>query len=144
MKRSTLFFLAALFLSGVATAQSDQVEEAILNAHNAWFAAFDRGDVDAIDRMETDDFVLVNRDRIVDKRQQLENIRTGLGGGTEMTRVTGVHSFSLIGDAAVLTGLAYSSSQAGGESFLFSEVWVQREGRWQIRLAHFSSVGAEP
>jgi len=143
MRIGTCLILATLCISSAAGAQQNQVEQQILDAHKNWFAAFDRGDVNAIDAMETSDFVLVNGDRIVTKQQQLENIRTGYGGGVDMTRVVGVHSFSLIGNAALITGLQYSSSQAGGDSILFTEVWVQEDGRWKLRSAHFSPVADE-
>ena len=141
MRSATCLILLTVCLSGVARAQIGQAEQAVIEAHNAWFAAFDRGDIEAIDQIETDDFVLVNGDRIVEKHQQLENIRTGFGGGVEMTRVVGVHSFSLLGNAAVITGVAYSSSQAGGDSIVFTEVWVQSGSSWRIRSAHFSTIG---
>ena len=141
MRRATYLFLALICFCNFAKAQSDEAERAVIDAHNAWFEAFDHGDLDAIDRIETDDFVLVNVDRIVGKQQQIQNIRAGFGGGIEMTRVVGVHSFSLIGNAAVVIGVGYSSSQEGGASFLFTEVWVQSNGRWQVRSAHFSPVG---
>lgn len=143
MRIGTCLILATLCISSTAGAQQNQVEQQILDAHKNWFAAFDRGDVNAIDAMETSDFVLVNGDRIVTKQQQLENIRTGYGGGVDMTRVVGVHSFSLIGDVALITGLQYSSSQAGGDSIIFTEVWLQDDGRWKLRSAHFSPVADE-
>ena len=141
MRIGTYLILAAICFSTSAGAQSDQIERQVLDSHKAWFEAFDRGDVEAIDRMETDDFVLVNGDRIVDKQQQLENIRTGFGGGAEMTRVVGLHSFSLMGDAAVITGVQYSSSQAGGDSIVFTEVWMRGDAGWKVTLAHFSPGG---
>ena len=141
MRIGTYLVLATVVFSAGAEAQSDQTERQILDAHNAWFEAFDRGDVETIDQMETDDFVLVNGDRIVDKQQQLENIQTGFGGGVEFIRVVGLYRFALRGDAAVITGVQYSSSQAGGDSIVFTEVWMRGDRGWQIDSAHFSPVG---
>lgn len=144
MKTKSFWLLTAICFSTAAVAQSDAVEREILESHKAWFEAFDRGDVEAIDGIETDDFVLVNGDRIVEKRQQLENIRTGYGGGVEMTRVVASHSFVLMGDTAVLRGVQYSSSQAGGDTIIFTEVWLREDGDWKIASAHFSPVGLAP
>lgn len=143
MKIRACILIAAICCWNVSWAQLGRAEQEVLDAHNAWFAAFDRADVDAIDQMETEDFVLVNGDRIVEKRQQLENIRTGFGGGVEMTRVAGLHSFSMLGDAALIRGVQYSSSQSGGDSIIFTEVWVQDDGVWKIKSAHFSPVAAD-
>jgi ketosteroid isomerase-like protein len=148
-KSSGLAFGAILLTlsAQAAEAQGSAVEAEILAAGEAWLAALDRADADAMDRMETNDFVFVQDGFLVNKPEQIgsiRNLRNRPALPVTPTRSVKVNSLSVEGDVAVMTGTR--TIEMGGSSFetAFTEVWVRTSEGWLVKAAHYSTGSSLP
>ena len=153
--------LMVLSAAGSAFGQDRVLMNEVLAANRQWFEAFVRSDADAMDRAETDDFVIIQDGRIVPKAEQLAHIRARDGRHLHRTfrlsdvavqvhrsgslsiaqrTIPQVRSPSL--DVVVLTGVRLDRSTRLdlNSRAAFSEVWVRHDGRWRVSLAHYSTM----
>jgi len=145
-KTSGLAFGAILLTlsAQAADAQGSAVEAEILAAGKAWLAALDRGDADAMDRMETDDFVFAQDGRLANKPEQIASIRNGRAPAVAPSRSVTVNSLSVQGDVAVMTGTRTVGTGGLSIDAAFTEVWVRTTDGWSIKAAHYSTGGSWP
>ena len=145
-----VLLLAAAASVGTATAkqatpgrsQSAGREAEVLKASEAWFDALMRGDVDALARSQTDDFLTIQQApggvAVVAGPEQLGNLKKA-GTRPSFKRTLTAPRVRFYGTVAILTGVATFDGQAGGKAVqsksVTTEVWVNRDGRWL--LAHF-------
>ena len=131
----------------------DSTQQQVLAASNEWFAALMAGDLNALDRLQTDDFLAIQQGRgavaVVTKAQQMENLRKSGADRPTFERALNAVKVREYGNVAVLTALAtYKQSGPRRDGAMsravISEVWVNEKGRW--RLAHFqpTDVPAKP
>ena len=141
MRLAAIILLPAAARAAITSRHGPDVEKKILDANKVWFDAYIQGDADAMDQMETDDFVFIQDGRLVDKAEQLASIRqreTVL----DRTHVVELHKITTAGDAVVVTG--FNTGTSAGQDFrlAFSEVWVREGDSWRVKLAHYSTTSS--
>jgi ketosteroid isomerase-like protein len=123
------------------TATTDQIR----TAGDRWVAAELQGDVEALDRMATDDFRLVGPlGFVLDKQQWLDRYRSGVFETTSLAwSDVEVRDY---GDAAVSIGVQDQEAAFGGApsngSFRITHVWVRDGDQWEIASIQLSPTGA--
>jgi ketosteroid isomerase-like protein len=147
-----LAFLGSLLILGQASAQKDQsgsAEQEITRIRRDWYNAFFRGDTATMNRIETDNFVVVSDRGSRNKRQQLAGIQKKVQEDKWMPKgVTLVDenlNMRLHGDTAVLSGLGWNKQPGQGNKHpksknAFTEVWIKRDGRWQVMHLHYNPL----
>jgi len=151
-RRGTIRLAAAVMLLTAAAAaaegqQDRAAEAAVRQAEAARFAAMAANDVTALEPMLGDDLVYTHSTAQVEtKREFLQNMRDGtiryvsIAARDQVVRV--------YGEAAVITGGATITSVNRGQKRLsvlrYTDVWVQRDGRWQMVTWQSTRVPDEP
>ncbi len=143
MRVSASIMIAGLILGGVFAATragETTVDQAILQLEREMFAAIQKKDLPAIDRILADDFVLRTPGApSADKKQFLAGIKAI---PLEILAVWSEDlAVNVYGETGVLTGtqLARVRDAEGKEAVsvqAFTDIFVRRDGRWQLVLAH--------
>ncbi len=129
------------------THDSIDIREELLRLQHAWMDALARRDEPTLERLLADEFTLTSArsDRLIGKNEWLEYA---------MTRVS-LRSFryddlrvQLYGDAAVVKSRFTQTAAVDGveraDTLLLTDVWVWRDGRWQVVTRHSSIPSATP
>ena len=121
------------------------VEETLIELQNDWMEAWQRDDRVRLEELLAPEFTLTSArsDQIVDRAAWL-----GLLDHVKAESFTYsdflVHVF---GDAAVvksrLSQVATVAGQPWNETFMLTDVWVRRDGRWQVVARHSSMPPAK-
>ena len=123
--------------TGAATAQ---VEETITNLENEWVAAILAKDAATIDRLLADDFVGTTNDRRYVKKEAIEDVKEGIH---EVLKLDDVQ-IRVYGDTAIVDVDQTEKSRHGTDdfsgSYMFTNVWVNRNGEWRAVASHGSRV----
>ena len=128
--------------------QQHAAEAQVERGAHEWMAAAFRRDLDTCERFLADEFTMVtNRGSQIDKAQWLHNMGQRVGGD-EPPQFLDVR-VRVYGDAALMTSrnvlrATFDGKDWSGELYL-TDVWVWRDGRWQLVRRHASNVvsGAE-
>lgn len=151
-----LTFLWLLPILGRASAQEDQSGNAaqeITRSRRDWYDAFFRGDTSTMNRIETDDFIVVNDRGSRAKREQLAGIRRAVKADKWLPKgITLVDENLKVrfhGNMAVLSGLGWNKQPGQGNKppegkNVFTEVWIKRDGRWQVMHLQYGSLDQTP
>jgi ketosteroid isomerase-like protein len=113
-------------------------------AAKEWMEAAGRRDADALDRVLAAEFTMVtNRGSQIDKAQWLENMLHRVGPGFTPPAFLDVR-VRVYGDAALMTSrnilrATFDGKDWSGELAL-TDVWVRRDGRWQLVRRHASNL----
>ncbi len=114
---------------------ANRTEQELKDLENEALQAMLRADASAIDRIYSDDWIIVDEEaQVRDKKAEFDSFRTGEekvnAGQLDDMRVR------LLGDAAVVTGLYMFEGSFQGKPFdikgRFTDLCVKRNGRWQI------------
>lgn len=135
-----------LLVLALACAPGAFAAEPIDKVDASWNELRQRSDVDGLDRLMDERFVLVHSDgRVQYKADYIAELRT-------RTRVNGpilnedvkIRSY---GNTAVVNGVSVQSAVSNGQPwsgrFRFTRVWQQQDGGWKIISSHSSRI-AEP
>jgi ketosteroid isomerase-like protein len=152
MKRLFLFVCmfsgAGLLISAPAYARGSggndnpAVEQSLMQMERDWADAVMKNDIAGIDRIEADDFSYILENMPGDKQTDLASARAAeINGSAELTDMKA----RVFGDAAVVTGktaLRNATFKGKGVSgiYLFTDVFVKRNGRWQVVASHANKV----
>jgi len=137
--------VAALFAARPLAAGSTD-EMAAMAMTQAACAAVLAGDIAAIERLLTPDFVLVGSDASLQSRAGLI---AELRSGAPRYEVFRNHSMTarIYGDAAVVQGITRIRGQADGEPFAlelrFTDTLVRDHGQWRMVVSHVSRMPAD-
>lgn len=119
------------------------VEQELLKLEREWLDAYLNRDVAAMERIEADEFTITHANgQVLTKAQEIANLKqpgprdTSLVFGTEDTKVR------VYGDAAILTGVFFSRSNAGIQRSRYTDVYAKRNGRWQVVASHLTNLPA--
>lgn len=143
MIRSLIFCLAlaTAFSTPVLAAETPDAELLAIDA--SWNELRMKPDVEGLDRLLADDWMLTHSDgRVQHKADYLYELRTrarrNQGIGNEDLRLR------RYGDTAVVTGTSVQSGVSNGQPwsgrFRFTRVWVLRGGAWRMVASHSSRV----
>jgi ketosteroid isomerase-like protein len=137
----SLLLLFPAWASGQsAPAASSADEQAIAKLHGEWLKAFDAGDADAMNRIESDDFTVAGDFGQVTKQTQLDRIRQRTEKSQEVKRSNENRQVRFYGDVAVLTETDHATTTGGTGDFQSTEVWVKHGDSWQVVHLHFSGL----
>ncbi len=150
MKRAILL-LSAFSMAGLLIGaprhsgrnNASGVEQQLMRLEQDWANATLKGDSQALDRLEAEDYVYNIDSMRGTKKDDLADAKSGnfTADSMEETDMT-VHVY---GDAAVVTGKAslrnakYKAKDISGD-YLFTDTWVRKGDRWQVVASHDSKV----
>lgn len=136
-------FTKTIAVLALAVAPIAFAAEPIEKVDASWNELRQRSDVDGLDRLMDERFVLVHSDgQVQHKSDYIAELRT-------RTRVNGpiinedvkVRSY---GNTAVVNGVSVQSGVSNGQPwngrFRFTRVWLQQDGSWKIISSHSSRV----
>lgn len=115
--------------------QEQQTVQAILQAEQAWTAAFLHLDLDTIDQLMADDYTIIQPGGVVlGKAETLASLRSEQRQWA--SAVSDDHHVRVYGDTAIVIGRWTAKGVNHGVAFdyqaRYTAVWVKRTGRWQM------------
>ena len=142
-KRYAILFLIILAAAvTVAWATSDQAKDEVQLKQlvQTWDAAFVKGDTATLDRLLAAEFAFVGGPK---KAEYLASFKTRPADAVQ-SAVSTDFQVQVYGDTAVLVGLDTISGQNKGQpqvtKWLYMDVWVKRDGRWQCVKTYSSAA----
>ncbi len=127
-----------------APASTENVEQAIRQLVKERDQAIQRGDMAAIDRIYADDYISTGAlGTVRTKAQVIEDLKSG---ALKIESITSDEiNVRAHGDTAIVTGRTTTKGQDKGRDISgqnrFTQVYLKRNGRWQIVAFHFSRIG---
>jgi len=117
------------------------MEEELLKLEEAFAEAIVRNDVEGIERLVTDDWIIIDPNgEIVDRTRFFDVIKSG--ALTHDTMESEDFRVRVYGDSAVVTAITSAKGKFMGQEFSTREratdVFVKRDGRWQCVLTHLT------
>jgi ketosteroid isomerase-like protein len=121
-----------------------EVEAEITRLENEWVAAIVKKDIDMVNEILADDFNGTGANGATfPKATALEELKTG-AYAVESMQMDEV-SVNVYGDTAVSFTSQQEKSKYGGKDssghYHFTNVWVKRNGKWQVVASHGSPYG---
>ena len=124
----------------VATTGSSDVENTITKLEEQWVTAILAKDTGTIERLLSDDFVGTTNDRRYAKQQAVDDVKEGTH---DMLRLDDVQ-VRVFGDTAIVDVDQTEKSRHGADDFsgtyMFTNVWVKRNGEWKAVASHGSRI----
>jgi ketosteroid isomerase-like protein len=117
------------------------LERTLVDLQHEWMDAWRRDDRARLEEILAPEFTLTSArtDRLVDRAEWLRLLDTTRGVSFAYSDV----HVQVFGDAAVvksrLTQVATVGGQPWNATFMLTDVWVRREGRWQVVSRHSST-----
>jgi ketosteroid isomerase-like protein len=144
-----------MFLAISCLAQSNTSDEKqIRKTEREWLNSYLTRDAAAMDRIEAGEFRIVYPDgTILTKAQELENLKKAATPQADLKLETGDEKVRIYGTAAVVTGNFiqkghYTAGPKNGQDFRiverYTDVYVKRDGRWQVIASQLTSAPQEP
>jgi hypothetical protein len=124
-----------------AESSSPALMSELTGLHDQWFAAFDKGDGATMDKLESDNLILVFPDGMIWKKSgsRVGEVKPLDVSSRKLTDVD-VRQF---GEAAVLTGKMTTIAKSQSDVAATTVVFVRQGGGWRIASAHWSPVAAK-
>jgi ketosteroid isomerase-like protein len=117
-----------------------QVEQTIRALEEKWVAAIVAKDTAAVEGLLADDFVGTTNDRRYVKKQALQDVAEG----THEVLTLDDLQIRVYGDTAIVDVDQTEKSRHGTDdfsgSYLFTNVWVNRNGEWRAVASHGSRI----
>jgi ketosteroid isomerase-like protein len=142
----TILLITALLASvlvDTVPARSDEaskVEQELRALVRAWDEAFVKGDTATLDRLLADEFAFVGGAK---KTDYLASFKTRPADAIQSAVSTDIQ-VQVYGDTAILVGVDTISGQNKGQpsvtKWLYMDVWVKRDGRWQCVKTYASAA----
>ena len=130
------------FSSGSQTQpqQSAQAEQELLKLEREWLDAYLNKDVEAMKRIVADDFLITySNGSVIDKEETIRRLKSEKKDPNSY-HWTEDEKVRFYDRTAIITGrFLWKSKDSRGES-LYTDVYVNRNGRWQVVSSHLSKV----
>ncbi|MGH8062191.1 MAG: nuclear transport factor 2 family protein [Pseudoxanthomonas sp.] len=148
MRFEPLFLLALLLLTSLPlrAGTTDDAGKALLAIDASWNSLRLEADVEGLERLLCDDWLLTHSDgRVQDKADYLRELsnRTRANQVIENQDV----ELRLHGDTAVVTGTSVQAGTRDGQPwngrFRFTRTWILREGNWRMLASHSSRIATQ-
>ena len=120
----------------------DEIEQELIRLQNEWMDAWRRRDRATLEAIVAPEITLTSArtDRLVSREQWLEIALTR--AVARSFRYEDFH-VRVFGDAAVVKSRATQEATVDGtdwsETFMLTDVWIRRDGRWQVVARHSST-----
>jgi ketosteroid isomerase-like protein len=118
------------------------IEEKLLQMEREWAVAMMKNDAAAIERIEAEDYAYIMDGFPGDRKGDVADAKSGaFSGSAYLTEMKA----RVYGAAAVVTGKAslrdakYKGKDISG-NYLFTDTFVERNGRWQVVASHSNKV----
>jgi ketosteroid isomerase-like protein len=125
---------------GVAQNQSGTASAKLLDLENKWNAAYKHGDVQAMNSVLADDFIIT----VEDGTTYSKSGYIALNGNASVRVVISEMSdlkVRMHGNAAVVTGTYHEKGLTKGKPYeyhdRFTDVWMNINGKWQVIASHY-------
>jgi len=122
---------------------STSVEQTLMQLERDWTQASLKKDIGALDKIMADDWVNIDfQGKTVTKAETIANLKTG----SPATQAAGIGEMKvrIFGDSAIVTGSDTEKSTSKGkdviDKYLWTDVWVKRNGRWQAVASQSTKV----
>ncbi len=147
MRFDTLFLAAFLMATALPlrAVGADEGRDAFLAIDASWNSLRLESDVEGLERLLCDDWLLTHSDgRVQDKADYLRELssRTRANQAIENQEV----EVRLHGDTAVVTGTSVQAGTRNGQPwsgrFRFTRTWIRRDGEWRMLASHSSRIAA--
>jgi len=123
------------------TLDNSSTEKELLILEQQWIDAFAHGDAQTFARFLADDYCSINDDGSFTNRAQV--LVAVKAGGISVIN-TDEKIVRVFGQTAVINGRGHGKGKIGGVEregyFRYTEVWVNRDGRWQVVLWHGTTI----
>ena len=144
MYRNLLVAVVALFVVSPAYPQTQSaVEREIVKLKNDLVTAVQKRDGDSLRKFLADEFIESSSSGAINTKPQVIAELTSDGSVFESYLLSELR-VRLYGDSAVMTGLETIKSSLSGKdtsgAYRFTDVFVKREGRWQLVVAQSTRV----
>ncbi len=116
-------------------------EQTLIDLQNEWMEAWQRQDRERLGEILAPEFTLTSArsDRLVDRSGWLALLDQVRNESFEYSDFV----VNVFGDAAVVKSRLAQVATVGGvpwnASFMLTDVWIRRDGRWQVVTRHSSS-----
>jgi len=143
MRGTLAVSLTMMLLVGVAIAQSSEEQQVRKSIDEQYKAVVDK-DAATLNRLYADDYMRIGTSG--ETLSKAEVIKILVGGDFTVTHTElSDLKFRLYGDVAVVTGVSTFTGMLKGEDAQthndrFTQVWVKRNGGWQMTLQHRSNM----
>lgn len=138
-----VLLLISCVLVVAQTSKNDQdakVEQELRKLVQSWDEAFVKGDTATLDRLLADEFSFVGGPK---KADYLASFKSRTANAIESAVSTDIQ-VQVYDDAALLTGLDTISGKNKGQPYimkwLYLDVWIKRDGRWQCVKTYSSAA----
>jgi uncharacterized protein (TIGR02246 family) len=126
--------------------QEQLAVQEILQAEQAWTAAFLQLDLDTIERLMADDYTIIQPGGLVlGKAETLASLRSEQRHWDSAD--SNEHAVRVYGDTAVVIGRWTAKGVNHGQAFdyqaRYTSVWVKHDGRWQIVADQSTEITTE-
>ena|SRR2546422_5197265 len=139
-----LLSLAAGLTSSIeVAAQTENVEQTLLQLERDWEQANAKNDLAALDRILAPEFVNTDSDGLLRTRAEVMTARKS--GAVKFTAFSqGDYKVHVFGDTAIVTGRMAIKGTREGKDYAgqerFTDVFLRRDGRWRAVSTHASRV----
>ncbi|MFP5264994.1 MAG: DUF4440 domain-containing protein [Blastocatellia bacterium] len=120
-------------------------EQELLKVERAWLDAYLNRDAAAMEQIESDDFTITHADgRVITRAEEIANLKKAPAGDSSVSFSTENTRVRLYGDTAILTGVFVYKSKDSTERSRYTDVYVKRNGRWQVVASHLTRLAPPP
>ncbi len=145
MKKIIVIAVAAIALSSLALGQkrnkptpNSGIEQQVMNLERELHRAINDSNTATVERLEANDFKLIQSDgNEIGREFDVQNTSTKVtrleSGNPEEMNVR------VYRDTAVVTGRLVNRVREE-RVYKFTDVWVKRQGRWQIVVSHYTQM----
>jgi len=146
MQKLIVVFWAAgssIAFGQLSKADAPSVEKTIIQMERDWTEAGLKKDLKTLDRIIADDWVALDfRGKTVTKAQAIADLKSG--SSTDQSVELGEVKVRVFGNTAVVTGgdtekSTYQGKDSSGK-YVWTDVFVNRNGRWQAVASHSTRV----
>jgi ketosteroid isomerase-like protein len=146
IRTSLLIFILGTFAvwaldSATAQSKPDSAASQILALEDKWNAAYKRGDVATMGSLLAEDFIITVEDGSTFSKSGYIAHNGDSTVHVEVTEMSG-QNVRMHGNTAIVTGAYHEKGVSDGKPYeyrdRFTDVWMNRNGSWQVVASHYS------
>jgi len=127
--------------SAIAQSKPDSAASKILALEDKWNAAYKRGDVAIMGSLLAEDFIITVEDGSTFSKSGYIAHNGDSTVHVEVTEMSG-QNVRMHGNTAIVTGAYHEKGVSDGKPYeyrdRFTDVWMNRNGSWQVVASHYS------
>jgi ketosteroid isomerase-like protein len=140
----SLIAFSVLPFFGQAQADTASVQQTLMQMERDWGQAVAKNDTATVDKFMADDWVGIDFEgKSITKAEAMADMKSG--ASTTQSYEIGPMKVRELGNTAVVTGSdteksTYKGKDSSGK-YVWTDVWVMRDGRWQAVASQSVKVG---